>query len=131
MTSTTTTETRMTLCKIGFRRGTKELKKRGYSEPTRYVRNEPTVVGIGTSAPGLLPGGIYNINEDCENPRSAGMAFVSASWTGEWGAWGWDMDRNYWSVHRKVRKHEAMAEIRKGLPGARLSDPSVSEAPRD
>ena len=100
---------RLQLCEIGYRRAVKELAKRGYSEPANRMCLNP--LGFLTTTPGLMPEGIYKINPDGTNTGSVGIAFVGSSWTGEWGAWGWDMDGKYWSIERKVYRREAMREI--------------------
>jgi hypothetical protein len=101
---------RFKLIQIGWRRGLLELKRRGYSEPTAVIRDEPTVIAKFTEEPGLLPGCTFKPEgARCPDPR--GIAFIGTDWTGDWSAWGWDADGKYWGVDRQVSRRVALAEV--------------------
>ena len=101
---------RLKLIQIGWRRGLAELKRRGYSEATSIVRDDGSVLCKCTEKPGLLPGCTFQPEGAfCPDPR--GIAFIGAQWTGDWSAWGWDGDGNYWNVDRHILRGTAMAEV--------------------
>ncbi len=88
-------------CEIGRRRAIKEIARRGYTapDPTRHYAWGTVLESITAKTPGFLPGFEASVKE--------GVAYFGASWTGDWEAWGWNADGQYWSVERKVSKADA------------------------